>query len=111
MMMSSTVRSSPISVLDFNQDNVARYRDSVQPSMFQDEQSEGSSTWGGKTLVTHASPLHPMTMFAKEYTSALPYVEVKSRKFYDYSAVLMDEEHILGLRVRHLIFSLLIACE
>lgn len=61
---------------------------------------------GAKALVNSPTLLKPAITFAEELWSALPYIEVKSRELYDYSAVIMDEEHILGIQVCHAIHSI-----
>lgn len=43
--------------------------------------------------------MKPLHAFSEPVFSSLPYIEVVSREKYDYSAVLMDEERMLGLRV------------
>lgn len=101
---------SPISILDFNKYNVLRYKEPQEvPPPTSNEDIENKSIWGVKKLVNSATLLEPSTMFADELWSALPYVEVKSRELYDYSAVLMDEEHILGIRVCHSTYLILFA--
>jgi len=95
----SSEQPAPISVLDFNKYNILRYKEQQEDSpLTSNEDIENRSTWGTRTLINSATLLEPSTMFAEELWSALPCVEVKSRELYDYSAVLMDEEHILGIR-------------
>jgi len=49
--------------------------------------------------VFNATLLEPQRVFTENVWSALPYIEIVSPELYDYTAVLMDEERILGLRV------------
>jgi hypothetical protein len=79
---------SPITVRDFNPYNIARY---TEP--------ETDSIGGYRRLVIDPTLLEPRHVFTEDVWSALPYIEVVSRQRYDYTAVLMDEERILGLRV------------
>jgi hypothetical protein len=79
---------SPITVRDFNPYNIARY---TEP--------ETDSIGGYRRLVTDPTLLEPRHVFTEDVWSALPYIEVVSRQRYDYTAVLMDEERILGLRL------------
>ena len=83
---------SPITIRDFNPYSVARY---TQP----EPDKETDQNAGIRRLVTEATVLEPRHVFTEHVWSALPYVEVASRQRYDYTAVLMDEERILGLRV------------
>ena len=86
---------SPIIIRDFNAHSVARYSESEW-----NEKAYNHSSAGIKSLVTHATLLEPRDVFTEHVWSALPYTEAVSRQRYDYTAVLMDEESILGLRVR-----------
>ena len=52
------------------------------------------------TLKVEESVLPTGALFQEDVRSALPYVEVMTRDEYSYSGVLIDEERILGLKVR-----------
>lgn len=39
-------------------------------------------------------------LFAERIVSGLPYLRVTTRKSYEYESVLLDEERIIGLKVR-----------
>ena len=97
----SLVDTWPISVLDFNPYNVARFfveGNGSGPERDQDTRQpiSGQAT---RRLVKDSSQVH-QGFFAEPVYSSLPYIETISSERYNYPAVLMDEERILGLRVR-----------
>jgi hypothetical protein len=85
---------SPITIRDFNPHSVARYTEPERNEIIDKHPSAGI-----RRLVTEATALEQRHVFAETIWSALPYTEVVSRQRYDYTAVLMDEERILGLWV------------
>jgi len=84
---------SPIIIRDFNAHNVARY---TKP---EPDDTAAKRITCSRKLVTDATLLEPPGVFAETVWSALPYTEVMSSQRYDYTAVLMDEERIVGLRL------------
>jgi hypothetical protein len=84
---------SPIVVRDFNSYNVTRYKNQ------ESDDTAHKPCENTKRLVTEETLLEPPDVFAEDVWSALPYIEVVSRQLYDYTAVLIDEEGILGLQV------------
>ena len=95
----SLVDTWPISVLDFNPYNVARF--SVEGNRSGDHDTrQPISGRATRRLVKDSSQLIHPGFFAEPVYSSLPYIETISSERYNYPAVLMDEERILGLRVR-----------
>ena len=110
---------TPIIVQDFNPYavNAARARaaaaataaagSAAQSSSREKSWAQEGRNWSEKllngnrmTLKVEESVLPAGNMFREDLRSALPYVEVVTRKKYRYEGVLIDEERILGLQVR-----------
>jgi hypothetical protein len=105
---------APIIVQDFNPYAVhaARARAAAATAAAAGSAASGqSSREGGNwseqlpngnrmTLKVEESVLPAGNMFQEDVRSALPYVEVVTRDKYRYEGVLIDEERILGLKVR-----------
>ena len=87
----SQLNPSSISVLDFNPYNVARFS-------MEENTSDGGTQRPIKLFKT--SEELDQSVFAEPVHSSLPYIETQSSESYNYTAVLMDEERILGLHVR-----------
>lgn len=62
--------------------------------------SAGRSDQGRRRVVVEESTTAHQGCFQNDIQSSLPYVEVSSEGTFDYDGVLMDEEHIIGLKVR-----------
>ena len=93
---------------------------------FDDEEEENVQNMNASNILSSGCPTHPWMgqeavledgqsvrvvdqpnvpttffgTFKEEVGSQLPYVEVVSKKSFNYSAVLMDEKRILGIKVR-----------
>lgn len=89
--------SAPITVLDFNQRALRRY-------MAQRERGEPEQDGNGVDEVNVEVVEGPTelgtALFAERIVSGLPYLRVTTRKSYEYESVLLDEERIIGLKVR-----------
>jgi hypothetical protein len=85
---------SPIRLLDFNRFNVRRMSRFLQVS----------SPSAMIQPVTERSIFSERGVFVDEVWTSLPYVLYESKKLFIYDAVLMDQERILGLNVRFLLY-------
>jgi hypothetical protein len=84
---------SPINLLDFNETNVRAQR------------ARGPVDGPRATVrVVEASTIS-FEPFAHPITSLLPYVEILSKANFDYGAVLINDENIIGARVSFLLIS------
>lgn len=87
---------APITVLDFNQLALRRY---VAQLQYERGSTEERASDVSVEVVRHATEFKS-PLFIEPIVSALPYMRVTSRKTYDYESVLLDEERIIGLKVR-----------
>jgi hypothetical protein len=99
--MEDSVRT-PIIVRDFNPYTVrtARARAAAKGRTQECNWSEPLPNGNRTILTVEESVLPAGVAFKEDVRSALPYVEIVTQNVYRYEGVLIDEERILGLKVR-----------
>ena len=93
---------TPIIVRDFNPYTVRTAR-ACAAARGQSQQCNWSEPLpnGNRTILTVEETVLPAgSVFKEDMRSALPYVEIVTQEKYRYQGVLIDEERILGLKVR-----------
>ncbi len=95
---------TPIIVRDFNPYAVrsvrARAEASGHPQQQRRDWNEVLPNGNRMMLKVEDSVLDAESVFKDDVRSSLPYVEIVTRAEYRYEGVLIDEERILGLKVR-----------
>lgn len=91
---------SYIHVVDFNPYLVKR----LGPNF------EHESALSRSKVVTGSELLKADGVFDEDVWSTLPYFECESKAMFDYAAVLMDEEHVVGIQVGTPTFTMLHPC-
>ena len=92
---------SPIIVRDFNP-YVVRAARALATASGQSQEGNRSKPPNGNrtTLKVEGSVLTAGSIFEEDVWSFLPYVEIETQREYHYEGVMIDEERILGLKVR-----------
>jgi hypothetical protein len=94
--------TTPIIVRDFNPNSVraARVLATASGKSLQGSWSTQLPNGNSMSLKAEDSVIAAGSMFYEGVRSSLPYVEIVTQTEYDYDGVLIDEERILGLKVR-----------
>ena len=106
VVMMEDYTPAPIVVRDFNPYAVraALAREAAQGRTQECEKSQVLPNGNRQTVKVEADVIPAGSIFREEVRSALPYFETVTQTRYGYEGVVIDEERILGLEVRSLLF-------